>query len=96
MKLKDVLLTVDEMEKAIGGEFCDDPLLILDFQSACKAQCLKLLEWQKKEGHIFCLYIWWTPPFIVPEGSTTGGANSAQYIHDPDCWLCALEKLLKE
>ncbi len=47
--IDEVLLTEDEMEKAIGGEFVDDPLMILDFQSACKAAQLKLLEWGQQE-----------------------------------------------
>lgn len=49
MNIDEVLLTEDEMEKAIGGEFVDDTLMILDFQSACKAAQLKLLEWLRVE-----------------------------------------------
>ena len=52
--MTDYLLTEDEMEQAIGGEFVDDPLLILDFQSACEAQDRKsrrlMLEQLEKEG----------------------------------------------
>jgi len=83
MELKELLLTDEELNKAVEPAFAFIPPDEAFETMIMKAQCLKLIEWL--EAGKFLLHQQWI-----------GNSTASEWECFPNCWLCKLKKQLRE